>query len=90
MIKHTAADDAAAYDQHLHMGLHRVGFSAIAFKELWNESSASSKTRRDNVKRVSAYLPAAHRLGTERFLVAGRIYLGDPLRAHRHPQSRVV
>ena len=28
VVEHTAADDAAAYDQHLHMALHRVGFAA--------------------------------------------------------------
>jgi hypothetical protein len=44
MIENTAANDAAANDQHLHLALHRVGFAAIAFNELLNESSASSKT----------------------------------------------
>ena len=46
MVEHAAADDAAADDQHLHMGLHRVGFAAIAFRELCNETSASSKRPR--------------------------------------------
>src|SRR5579863_6608558 len=83
MVKHTAADDTAANDQHPDVALHRVRFPAIACNQLLR--------RRDTVTRLSAYLPAAHRPGVGRFLVARRLLLGDPRRARRGPPvSRVA